>query len=302
MIFHGGYYYYSETRRERRIFVRRARTIAGIAQDRGVCVWSAPSQGLNSDHIWGPELHLIDGRWFIYFAADDGRNENQRMWVLVSEGPNPCGQYRCRGQLATGGWAIDGTVMTMEGGRKFLVWSGRNDGEQNIYIAAMKDSITVTGQRVLIAAPDQAWERVAMPVCEGPQVLKRNGDTFIIYSASGSWTPDSCLGLLHNQSGDILNPRAWVKHGPVFKKTDQVWGISHCSFVKSLCQSEDWMVYHSKSGRQRGLGNRDVQARQFHWTSDGFPDFGTPWPRKAGGRPTLRGGRPAGLAPWEWPV
>jgi GH43 family beta-xylosidase len=143
----------------------------------------------------------------------------------------------------------------------------------------MKDPATISGPRVLLTSPDQEWERIAMPICEGPQVLKRNGDLFIVYSASGSWTADYCLGLLHNRTEDVLNPAAWTKHGPVFKKTDQVWGVGHCSFVKSLCQTEDWIIYHSKSSRHPGWADRDVHAKRFTWTSDGFPDFGTPVPR-----------------------
>ena len=147
---------------------------------------------------------------------------------------------------------------------------------------------------VLIATPDQPWERVAMPICEGPQVLKRNGDTFVVYSASGSWTPDYCLGMLHNKTKDVLNATAWVKHGPVFKKTDQVWGVGHRSFVKSLCQSEDWIIYHSKSSRKHGWEDRDVHAKRFTWSSDGLPDFGDPLPRSTPIRPTA-GGRPRTL-------
>ena len=157
MIFHGGFYYYSESRNQRQIFIRRSRTIGGIGQDPGVCVWKAPGRGLNSDNLWAPELHLIDGRWFIYYAADDGRNENHRMWVLECEGADPRGKYRCRGMLETGGWAIDGTVLAVGDGRRYLLWSGwpgKRNGQQNIYIAPMKDPATVAGARVLIAIPD----------------------------------------------------------------------------------------------------------------------------------------------------
>src|SRR5947209_3823930 len=103
MIFHGGFYYYSETRNRRHIYLRRSRTIAGIGQDAGVCVWSAPARGLNSDNVWAPELHLIDGKWFIYYAADNGNNNNHRMWALECEDADPLGTYRCRGCLDTGG-------------------------------------------------------------------------------------------------------------------------------------------------------------------------------------------------------
>lgn len=285
MILHGGQYFYSESRHKRHIYIRRSRSIDSIGQDPGVCVWSAPLRGKNSDNLWAPELHLIDGKWFIYYAADDGKNENHRMWVLESETSDPCGKYKCRGMLHTAGWAIDGTVLVLDDGRRYFLWSGwtgRRNGQQNIYISAMKDPVTLAGPRVLIAQPTQPWERVAMPICEGPQVLKRNGDIFVVYSASASWTPDYCLGLLHTTSKDVLNPAAWSKHGPVFRKTDQVWGVGHCSFVKSLSLNEDWIVYHSKSSRQFGWQDRDVHAKRFEWSSDGFPDFGEPLPRGRG--------------------
>jgi len=204
------------------------------------------------------------------------------MWVLECTGSDPRDKYLCRGPLNTSGWAIDGTIMTVDNGRKYFLWSGwpgKKNGVQNIYISSMRDPATLSGSRVMISTPDQPWERVAMPICEGPQVLKRNGDIFVVYSASGSWTPDYCLGLLHNRGQDVLNPDAWRKHGPVFKKTEQVWGVGHCSFVKSLCQTEDWIVYHSKTSLKPGWEDRDVHAKPFTWDSDGFPDFGAPVPR-----------------------
>lgn len=283
MIFHDGIYYHCESRNNQRtIAIRKSTTIAGVSQDPGVCVWNAPARGPNCHAVWAPELHFINGKWFIYFAADDGRNENHRMWVLEAKTADPCGEYELCGQLDTGGWAIDGTVLTIQGGKMFFLWSGwpgAQDGQQNIYIASMKDPMTLGGPRVLVCSPDQPWERVAMPICEGPQVLKRNGDIFVVYSASGSWTPDYCLGLLHCKSDDVLNPGQWTKHGPVFQKTDDVWGVGHCSFVKSHCQTEDWILYHAKSKKDPGWEDRDVHAKRFQWTNSGLPDFGTPFPR-----------------------
>lgn len=198
------------------------------------------------------------------------------------------GRYHCRGELHTDGWAIDGTVLTLDDGKMFFVWSGwpgRRNGQQNLYIAPMKNPLKLAGPRTLICVPDQPWERVAMSICEGPQGLKRNGEIFIVYSASGSWTPDYCLGLLHNPAKDWLNPSAWQKRGPVFQSTESVWGVGHCSFVKSLCQTEDWILYHSKSEKKHGWKDRDVHAKRFTWTADGFPDFGTPPPRQTPNAP-----------------
>ncbi len=120
-----------------------------------------------------------------------------------------------------------------------------------------------------------------MPICEGPQVLQRNGSIFIVYSASASWTPQYCLGMLAYAKGDLLNSGSWEKHGSIFPNTEHVWGIGHCSFVKSPCQTQDWIIYHSKSQKAHGWLDRDVHAKPFTWAANGFPDFGTPPPRAA---------------------
>ena len=142
----------------------------------------------------------------------------------------------------------------------------------------MSNPWTVSGERVLIAQPDHSWECVDMAICEGPQILKNDGRIFVVYSASGSWTEDYCLGLLELTSRDPLKAGAWKKHGCVFSKSDYVWGIGHCSFVKSPDGFEDWIVYHAKSKRKKGWNDRNVRAQRFTWTEGGLPDFGVPVP------------------------
>ena len=114
MILHEGFYFYCESRENKRICIRKSRTIAEIGHDPGKCIWTAPDFGPNSHAVWAPELHRIGERWFVYFAADNGKNKYHRMWVLESEGSDPLGPYHCRGQLETEGWAIDGTVLRTE--------------------------------------------------------------------------------------------------------------------------------------------------------------------------------------------
>jgi GH43 family beta-xylosidase len=280
MIFHNGFYYFCESRNHTTIHVRKSKTILDIGKDKGVKVWTPPKKGANCKGVWAPELHRIGERWYIYYAADDGHNENHRMWVLESVSDDPQGAYRCRGCLETDGWAIDGTVLDV-GGSLYFTWSGwpgKVDGQQNLYIAPMSNPYTLSGKRVLISSPEHDWERVDMPINEGPQVLQRDGKIFIIYSASGSWTVDYCLGLLVNETNDVLNPDAWKKVGPVFQKNELLWGVGHCSFVKSPCNTEDWILYHAKSEMTKGWLDRAVHAQPFAWREDGLPHFGTPTP------------------------
>jgi GH43 family beta-xylosidase len=54
-------------------------------------VWRAPDSGPCSAQVWAPELVRLDGRWHIYFAASDGRNENHLAYVLVADSDDPLG-------------------------------------------------------------------------------------------------------------------------------------------------------------------------------------------------------------------
>jgi GH43 family beta-xylosidase len=262
-----------------RVFLRRSVHVLDLFRQPAAAVWKAPRRGANSRHLWAPELHWLDGRWFIYYAADGGRNRNHRLWALEALGDDPAGPYRCRGMIQTGGWwAIDATVFRDPGGNLFLLWSGwegPEKGAQNLYIAPMSDPVTLGGPRVLLTEPTEPWEqRGGAAICEGPAVLRRGEVTCIVYSASASWTVHSCLGMLVNRDGDYLNPASWIKTGPVFQRTAAVWGVGHCSLIDR--EEGGLIFYHAKTKRTRGWRDRNIRAQPFAWNATGLPCFGVP--------------------------
>ena len=276
VILHERSYYYIESR-SNAIVIRRSNDWKKIGDDPGKVVWTAPASGPYSREVWAPELHHIDARWYIYFAADNGRNENHRMWVLESEGGDPFGWYGKIRQINTRGWAIDGTLFTHEGKRYFVWsgWPGKKDGVQNLYIAHMTDPATLDSPQVLLTEPTEPWERHELPLCEGPASLQRNGRLFIVYSASGSWTQHYCLGLLMHSGGNVLDRSSWTKIGPAFWKTNKVFGPGHCSFVRTP-EGKDLIFYHAKSHKENGWGDRSARGKEFGWDEKGMPVFGRP--------------------------
>jgi len=278
VIEHGGIWFALQAS-ERTLQLRAAASLAELGIAEAVTIWRAPQTGPCSCNLWAPEMHRLDGKWFIYVAADDGKNKNHRMWTLEAGSANPFGAWGVRGMLDTGGWAIDGTVLE-EKGRRYFVWSGwpgRKNEQQNLYISEMRTPWRLIGPRVALAEPTEPWERVALPLCEGPQILRRGKRTFVVYSASGSWTPDYCLGMLINDDGDYLNPGSWTKRGPVFQKTEHVWGVGHCCFARHP-DVGDLIFYHAKTDQAPGRDNRNVRVQPFSWTAEGLPDFGCPVP------------------------
>lgn len=258
------------------------------AQER--VVWTPPASGHNSRNIWAPEIHWVDSKWFIYYAADDGNNDNHRMFVLENDSEDPMeGQWIDRGQLALPDdrWAIDGSVFEQEGQLYYLWsgWQGSFNGRQDIYICRMIDPLTVSGERVLLTKPELPWETngVSPTVVEGPQVLKNDGKIFLIYSAGGCWTDGYALGMLSTQaSSDLLDPGSWTKaEKPVFSQNENgnAFGPGHNGFFKSADGTEDWIIYHANPQADQGCGNnRSIRIQPFSWNEDGYPVFGQPHP------------------------
>lgn len=247
--------------------------------------WSAPAGTNYSDQVWAPELHRFGESWFIYVAASDGNNATHRMHVLQRTAPDPFGSFTYVGQIAaaTDRWAIDGTAFEWDG-KLYFVWSGWpgfTDGQQNLYIAEMRNPWTLRTDLVLISTPQYAWEKHGLAINEGPQVLIHDGELQIIYSASGYWTPQYALGrLTYTGVGSLLNSASWTKLSePVFAAANGVVGVGHSSFTVSPDGTEHWIVYHAHQNPVPAQGEiRDIRIQPFTFLPDGTPNFGAPLP------------------------
>ena len=52
-----------------RLVLRRSKTLAALTTATERVLWRHLPSGPMSGFIWAPEMHLIDGRWTMYFAA-----------------------------------------------------------------------------------------------------------------------------------------------------------------------------------------------------------------------------------------
>ena len=281
---HDGVYYWCHSTGNG-VAVRQANSMAGLTDAESTVVYRAPAGTMWSADYWAPELHYLRGAWYIYVAADDGNNENHRMYVL--RGDDPAGPFTMVGNLCdeTDLWAIDGTVLEYEE-ELYFVWSGWEeaaDGRQNLYIAHMKSPTELDTPRALLSEPTRKWEKNGMPINEGPAALYKDGAVYIVYSASGSWTDDYCLGMLRFTGGDVMNKACWAKCPvAVFTAQDTAWGPGHCSFVQT--PTEDYIVYHANTESGTGWNGRSVRAQPVRWIGR-VPVFGKPLP--AGSEVTL---------------
>ncbi|ODM95222.1 Extracellular exo-alpha-(1-_5)-L-arabinofuranosidase [Orchesella cincta] len=245
---------------------------------------------------WAPELHNIRGELFIYFTMDDCvADANHRMYVIKADSNDPMGIWSspvrlpfCPAQFKNllyrllpeeNIYAIDGTVLQYDN-QLYFIWTGFPEppGSMNLYIARMENPMRVLPPRILLRTPTMDWEMHGYPVNEGPFIVQNAGRTFLIFSASSTFTPDYCLGMMgiDDMRDPLIQSNWWNDlNFCLFQRNDaeNVFGTGHASFVRSPDDSELWMVYHAVDD-VNDLGiNRRARIQKMDWNADNSPKF-----------------------------
>lgn len=288
-----GYYYFTATVPEYdRLIIRRAKTIEGLAEAEEKVIWEKHETGPMGSHIWAPELHYMDGKWYIHFAAGGAEDVWAiRMYVVENDSENPMeGEWVEKGQVKTQ-WetfSLDATSFEHNGTR-YLVWAQHPpemEGNTALYIAEMENPWTIKQPQVELTRPEYDWEIQLFRVNEGAAVIKRNGKIFMSYSASGT-DHNYAVGLLTaDEDADLLDPQSWDKSPePVFKTSEEnsIYGPGHNSFTTTPDGEFDLFVYHARSykeidGDPLNDPNRHTRVQVLEWSEDGTPVFGVPKP------------------------
>ncbi|MDC8829695.1 glycoside hydrolase family 43 protein [Alteromonas gilva] len=251
-------------------------------------IWRKKEKGPMSVNIWAPELHEVDGDWYIYFAAGNADQPfSIRMYALKNTAENPMeGEWTEAGQIETpvDSFSLDATSFEHQGTR-YLVWAQQDaDRSYNsaLWIAEMDSPTSIKFDTIaVITEPTLDWEVQGYKVNEGAAVLVRHGRVFITYSASAT-DHRYAMGLLWaDEDADLLDPDSWHKKPePVFTTNAAVgrFGPGHNSFVKAEDGVTDLMIYHSRDYKElRGTPltdpNRHARARVIYWDAEGFPVF-----------------------------
>ncbi|NEG70568.1 glycoside hydrolase family 43 protein [Bifidobacterium choloepi] len=284
-----------------RIVLRRADRLADLQSAEEHTIWRHHETGPMSRLIWAPEIHRINGRWVIYFAAaptmelsPDGHTFQHRVFCLTCDDEDPiAGTWTERGQVDTGmeTFALDATTFVSTDGRQYLVWAQQDlaiEGNSNLYIARMANPWTLDGPATRLSSPEYDWERVRFTVEEGPAILVHDGTVFVTFSASGTG-PEYAMGMLtapladDDRPTDLLDSGVWTKlPEPIFVSDESVrqFGPGHNSFTVDA-DGNDLLVYHCRNyveilGDPLFDPNRHARVGRIRWTENGMPDFGTP--------------------------
>ncbi len=306
-----GWYYYVKSNSG--VCVAKARRLQDLGSAPLVKVITASDDSFKE--FWAPELHYVDGCWYIYAAPIEVSTNRRRMFAFKASVPDdPQSPFEFAAEMGptvyheeTDTWdlnsdttqnryALDGTVLEV-GEKKYFIYSahtgtGSQPTTQRLYINEMADATTLMGDRVLLPAGGAAFEKrqsnIGNSICEGPQILVKNGKVFVFYSTDQSnynWYQE-CL-LYADVDSDLLDPNSWTKYpGPVLTKSDdpadRSLATGHACVIPSPDGTEEWMIYHayetSDSNHGGSQEGRYARALKISWGADGLPVLGNPVP------------------------
>ncbi len=277
-----------------RIILRRAKCIDALAYAEEKVIWHEKESDTSHRFIWAPEIHEIDGRWYVLFAAS-GSADN--VWdinchCIACKGTDPYGdewedkgKFTAPDEFSFTHFSLDMTHFEL-GGRHYVAWA-QNGGNSNVYIATVDPSEPwkTVSPAVLLTKPEYDWERVKIPVNEGPAFMRHGGRVFMAFSASATG-PEYCVGLMYaDENADLTDISVWTKlDRPILTSDDLVdeYGPGHNSFVKD--ENGDWVfVYHSRNeicfSGNCGYSDgdplydpcRSARKRKVLWDENGLP-------------------------------
>lgn len=243
-------------------------------------IWHPPPGSPWSADIWAPELHRLDGIWYIYTCATQPGvgNPGHRTVLLKSckfDPMDPTG-WSFLGPLKgmPDHWAIDATVFTINGDDLYCCWSGwplgdYSDTQQDLFLIKMSSPEEAVADTVVcISKADQSWERPdhgRRGVNEGPTWVNFQGFRGIVYSAHGSWTSEYKLALLALVGDDPLRADSWAKRQePLLvsgRNGNGPFGPGHASFLPSpYNDGRIFCIYHGTDKWGEGWKNRKARV------------------------------------------
>ncbi len=225
----GTYYFVATVPEYDRIEIRSSKTINGIREVQPVIVWRKHDKGPMGNHIWAPELHRIDGKWYIYFAAGLAEDKWKiRKYALSNTSEDPTrGEWKEEGEIVSrrNEFTLDATTFEHKGQRYMIVVDRASEKEVDTgsYIAKMTSPTTLDDKQV------------------------------VTFSASAT-DVNYCIGLLWAAEGSaLLNTASWHKlPEPVFFTNEKFkrFGPGHNSFIVAEDGKTDVMIYHARDYKE----------------------------------------------------
>jgi beta-xylosidase len=202
--------------------------------------WTKHSRILDTNRVtwawramWAPSIIAKDGRYFLFFGANDIQNDQQRGGIGVAVADKPEGPFQdylgkpLVDRFHNGAQPIDQFVFRDTDGQHYLIYGGW----RHCNIARLKADF-----RGFDPFPDSSTFKEVTPqgYVEGPFMFKRNGKYYFMWS-EGGWTgPD--YSVAYAIADSPLGPFSRI--GKILQQDPKVaTGAGHHSVIQVLAEN-----------------------------------------------------------------
>lgn len=216
--------------------------------------------------MWAPSVVEKDGRYFLFFGANDIQNDNQNGGIGVAVSVNPAGPFSdylgkpLIDKFHNGAQPIDQFAFRDADGKYYLIYGGW----RHCNIVMLKDDFSG-----LEPLPDGSYFREITPegYVEGPFMFTRNGKYYFMWS-EGGWTgPD--YSVAYAIADSPFGP--FKRVGKILKQDPSVaTGAGHHSVLNPPGTGKYYIVYHRRPLGQTDRNSREVCIDIMEFDSEGY--------------------------------
>lgn len=216
--------------------------------------------------VWAPSAVHANGKYYLFFGANDIKDNNQLGGIGVAVSNTPGGPFRDAlghpliGQIHNGAQPIDQMVFQDDDGQTYMIYGGWK--HCNI-VRLSKDLLHVVpfadGTTYKEITPDPDY-------VEGPFMIKRKGVYYLMWS-EGDWTGPN-YRVAYATGPSPTGP--FTSRGVILAQDDRIArGAGHHSVV-NVPGTDDWyIVYHRRPLTETDGNHRELAIDKMVFNADG---------------------------------
>lgn len=216
--------------------------------------------------VWAPSIVRRDGRYFLFFGANDIKHDEQLGGIGVAVADSPAGPFvdylgkPLIDKIHHGAQPIDQFVFRDADGQYYLIYGGWK------HCNIAKLNVAFTG---FVAFADGTVFKPITPenYVEGPVMFIRKGRYYLMWS-EGNWTgPDYCVAYAMADSalGPFKRITKVLEQDPAIAR-----GAGHHSVI-NIPNTDDWyIVYHRRPLTTKDPNHRETCIDRMVFGDDGL--------------------------------
>lgn len=235
--------------------------------------WTKHERVLSKDNIswlwqalWAPAVLEANGTYYMFFGANDIKNNDEIGGIGVATADNPAGPFKDAlgkpliGEIVNGAQPIDQYVFKDDDGQYYMYYGGW--GHCNI-VKMAPDLLSIVpfddGEMYKEVTPEN--------YVEGPFMLKRNGKYYFMWSEGGWGGPDYSVAyaIADSPFGPFKREAKILQQDP-----DIATGAGHHSVMKGPGEDEWHMVYHRRPLEETHHNHRVTCIDRMYFDEDGY--------------------------------